>query len=135
MMMHNGRPFTVSQEKIVVTDRKKVVLAVRHTDERQAITQLLEDNQMHVYQAASGQDVILFLEDHPFDFLISDISLPDMHAWKMMGTLKECVDLTQLPTIIIMDEQTVVPLVNVTPVVRPVSMAKLKHIIKDLFSA
>lgn len=119
----------------MVTNRKKVVLAVRHADERQAITQLLEENQMHVYQAESGHDVILFLEDNPYDFLISDIFLPDMHAWKMMGTLKECIDLTQLPTIIIMDEQTVVPLMNVTPVVRPVSMAKLKHIITELFSA
>lgn len=133
--MYDGNCLTVSQEKTVVTERKKVVLAVRHADERQAITHLLEESQMHVYQAESGQDVILFLEDHPYDFLISDIFLPDMHAWKMMSTLKECIDLTQLPTIIIMDEQTVVPLMNVTPVVRPVSMAKLKHIIRQLFTA
>jgi hypothetical protein len=52
----------------------------------------------------------------------------------MLYTLKESVDLASLPTIVIMDEPTVVPLNNVTPVVRPVSMAKLKNVITKLFS-
>jgi CheY-like chemotaxis protein len=117
-----------------VTDGKEVVLAVRHSDERDAVTQLLSDMHMIIHQAESGQDAIYLLEDHACDFLVMDIQLTDMHAWKMLGTLKESVDVSSLPIIVIMDEPTVVPLANVTPVVRPVSMAKLKAIIHEIFS-
>ncbi len=117
-----------------MTDGKEVVLAVRHDDEREAVTHLLEELNMLVRQASSGREAIHILEDHICDFLVMDIQLNDMHAWKMLSTLKESVDLSTLPTIVIMDETTVVPLVNVTPVVRPVSMAKLKNVIINLFS-
>lgn len=117
-----------------MTDGKEVVLAVRHADERRAVTQLLEEMHMVIHQAETGQDAIILLEDHACDFLVMDIQLSDMHAWKMLGTLKESVKLDSLPIIVIMDEQTVVPLDNVTPVVRPVSMAKLKTIIYQIFS-
>ena len=118
-----------------VTDGKEVVLAVRHADERKAVSKLLEDLHMVVHHAENGQDAIYLLEDHACDFLVMEVQLPDMHAWKMLSRLKESVDLSSLPTIVIMDEQTFVPLANVTPVVRPVSMAKLKHVIFDLFSS
>lgn len=117
-----------------MTDGKEVVLAVRHDDERTAVTYLLKELHMTVHQAESGRDAIYILEDHACDFLVMDIQLDDMHAWRMLNTLKESVDLTDLPTIVIMDEPTVVPLNNVTPVVRPVSMAKLKNVITRLFS-
>ena len=120
--------------KTLVTDGKEVVLAVRHDDERKAVTYLLEDLNMTVRQAESGRDAIFILEDHACDFLVMDIQLNDMHAWKMLSILKESVDLTSLPTIVIMDETSVIPLSNVTPVVRPVSMAKLKNVIVKLFS-
>ena len=98
------------------------------------MTHLLEELHMQVHQAQSGRDAIYILEDQACDFLVMDIQLDDMHAWKMLNILKESVDLASLPTIVIMDEPTVVPLSNVTPVVRPVSMAKLKNIITRLFS-
>ncbi len=112
-----------------------VVLAVRHNDERQAVTNLLKDLHMEVHHAESGMEAIHLLEDNSCDCLVMDIQLPDMHAWKMLGTLRESVNLKGLPTVVIMDEQAVVPLDNVTPVVRPVALAKLRHIIFDLFSA
>ena len=117
-----------------MTDGKEVVLAVRKSDERTAVTHLLEELHMTVRQAETGRDAIYMIEDHHCDFLVMDIQLVDMHAWKMLSTLKESVDLTTLPTIVIMDEATVVPLTNVTPVVRPVSVAKLKNVIHNLFS-
>lgn len=118
-----------------MTDGKEVVLAVRHEDERKAVSSLLEDLHMVVHHAETGQDAIFILEDHACDFLVMEVQLSDMHAWKMLSRLKESVDLSSLPTIVIMDEQTFVPLANVTAVVRPVSMAKLKHIIFELFSS
>jgi response regulator RpfG family c-di-GMP phosphodiesterase len=118
-----------------VTDGKEVVLAVVDSEEREAVSTLLEDLHMIVHHADSGQDAIFLLEDYDCDFLVMDVQLSDMHAWKMISRLKEIVDVTTLPTIVIMDEKTSFPLSNVTSVVRPVSMAKLKHIIYNLFSA
>lgn len=117
-----------------MTDGKEVVLVVRQDDERQAVASLLEELNMTVHHAETGQGAIYMLEDHDCDFLLMDVQLPDMHGWKMLGRLKESVDLTTLPTVVIMDEATVVPLPNVTVVVRPVSMAKLRNIIFSLFS-
>lgn len=122
------------QGSVIVIDSKEGVLAVRHRDEEQAVTSLLQEMGMTVSHAASGRNAILLLEDHSFDFLIMDIQLSDMHAWQMLGILKESVDLNSLPTLVITNEQTVVPLPNVTLVVRPVSMAKLRNVIDSLFS-
>lgn len=111
---------------------REVVLAVRYADERQAFADLLADMQMIVHHAETGQDAIYLLEDHEIGFLVMDVQLADMHAWKMLATLRESVDLSLLNTIIVMDEANVVPLPNVTVIVRPVSMAKLRQIIGNL---
>jgi CheY-like chemotaxis protein len=135
-MFNRGLAF-YKQGNESVTEGKIVVLAVRHPDERQAVTELLQDLHMEVHHAESGLDAIHLLEDHKCDFLVMDIQLSDMHAWKMLGTLKESVKLDTLPTIVIMDmeEQAKVPLGNVTTVVRPVAISRLRHIIFDMFSA
>lgn len=113
---------------------KEVVLVVRHEDERTAVTRLLEEFDMIVHQAETGRQAIVIIEDNTCDFLVMDIQLDDMHAWKMLSTLKESVDLSKLPTIVMMDEKNVIPLSNVTPVVRPMSMASLKNVIHTIFS-
>lgn len=126
-----------NQGNVLATDGKIVVLAVRHLDEREAVSTLLEELKMEVHLADSGWDAIHILEDLSCDFLVMDIQLSDMHAWKMLGTLKESVNLDALPTIVIMDmdEQAKVPMGNVTTVVRPVALARLRHIIGQMFSA
>lgn len=108
---------------------KAVVLVVRHDDEREAIARVLKDMDVDVQHAHTGRDAIMLIEDQMGNRLVMDVQLADMHAWKMLGTLKESVDLAQLPTIVLMDKSIMVPLSNVTPVVRPVSMPKLRQII------
>jgi DNA-binding NtrC family response regulator len=125
----------VTQVNVTVTEGKTVVLAVRDEQERQAVTKLLQEMKMEVHHAESGWDAIHLLEDHTCDFLVMDIILSDMHAWKMLGTLKESVNLDKLPTIVIMDmdEHAKVPLGNVTTVVRPVALNRLRKLIDDMF--
>jgi PleD family two-component response regulator len=130
----NGHEQTATQQgDSLATEDKHVVLAVRQADERDAITALLEDIGMVVHHAHDGHEAMLLMEDNPCDLLLMDVHLTDMHAWKLLAMLRESMDLTTLPTVVIMDEQMVVPLSNVTPVVRPVAMAKLRHILLDLF--
>jgi len=118
-----------------VTKGKEVTLVVRYQDERDAVTALLEELGMTVHHAHSGQSAIFSLEDHTTDFLLMDALLEDMHAWQMLGILKESVDVFSLPTVIIADEQMVMPLSNVTVVVRPVSVAKLRQVIFNIFES
>jgi len=125
---------STSQGIVTVTEGKTVVLAVHKPDERQAVTDLLQEMNMEVHHAETAQDAIYLLEDFMCDFLVMDIQMPDMHAWRMLGTLRESVDISALPTIVIMDEKEIVSLANVTSVVRPVSMAKLRQIIDSLFT-
>lgn len=124
-----------SQEDTSLTEGKHAVLVVRQDDERQAIENLLKDMGMEVHHATTGRKTVLLLEDMQCDFLVADIQLSDMHTWKMLGTLKESYDVASLPIVVIMNEPTVVPLENITSVVRPVAMARLRHIIWDLFKA
>ncbi len=118
-----------------VINGKVVVLAVRQEEERQAISHLLHDLGMVIHHAQTGREAILIMEDHTCDSLILDIQLTDMHAWAMLGTLKESVDVSQLPVLVLMDEQTVLPPGNITPVVRPFSMVWLRSTLNALFKA
>ena len=131
--MNGHRQIATQQGDSLATEGKHVVLTVRQSDERDAISALLEDIGMIVHHAHDGHEAILLIEDETCDLLLLDVHLSDMHAWKLLAMLRESIDLTTLPTVVIMDEQMVVPLSNVTPVVRPVAMAKLRHIILDLF--
>ena len=110
---------------------KHVILAVRDPDEREVLATLLGQMGMVVSHAATGKDVIRIVEDESCDCLILDIQLPDLHAWTLLGTLKEIVDLYQLPTLVVMDEQSVIPLDHVTAIVRPVAITRLRLIIQN----
>lgn len=124
---------TTTRGETPETKGKIVVLAVRQDDERSAIGALLRDMGMELHHAYSGKEAIMLLEDNKCDFLLVDIQLSDMHAWTMLGTLKEIINLASLPTMVLMDEQFVAPLYNVTPVVRPFAMARLRFMIWDIF--
>jgi hypothetical protein len=117
------------------TRGKVAVLAVRQEEERKALTALLRDMGMAVHVAYSGKEAILLLEDHLCDLLVLDVQLGDMHAWTMLGTLKEIINLAHLPTLVLMDEQSVSPLYSVTPVVRPFAMARLRFMIWEIFKS
>lgn len=119
-----------SQGDVSVTEGKTVVLALNQHDEREAFIQLLaHDMKLTVHDAPSGQEAVYLMEDYPVDLLVIDIQLPDMHGWELLGTLKERINLSQLPIVVIMDDQTVVPIKSITSIVRPVSMALLRHTI------
>lgn len=124
---------TTTRGETPETKGKIVVLALRQDDERTAIAALLRDLGMELHHAYSGKEAIMLLEDNQCDFLLLDIQLTDMHAWTMLGTLKEIINLANLPTMVLMDEQLVAPLYNVTPVVRPFAMARLRFMVWEIF--
>jgi hypothetical protein len=116
-----------------VTHGKSVVLAVRQDEERQAIATLLQEMGMNIHHALSGKDVVMLMEDHECDGLVTDFQLSDMHIWTMLGTLKESVNLKNVPIVVLMDNPTVLPVFSVTSVIRPFSIVTLRSSIWDAF--
>ena len=97
-------------------------------------TDLLDELDMIVHQASSGEDAVFLVEDYRPDLLIMEISLPDMHAWKLLVTLRERINIAGLPIIIIMDEHKVMPLDNITSIMRPVGLAQFRNTIRSLLN-
>jgi len=115
-----------------ITNEKVGVLIVRDEEEREAIGELMNSLTIKVHHAQNSHETIMILEDNFCDFLIMDMQLPDKNGLAMLGKLRESVNLQSLPIIVISDEPVVVSLENVTTVVRPVALVRLKNIIESL---
>lgn len=110
---------------------KGVVLAVRHDDEREAIADLLIQQGMEVHHAHTAKDVVHVIEDFHVQLLVTDVQLPDMHAWMLLRKIDEIKPEPQVSLIVLADEAVAAPLRNVKLVVRPVALATLKQIVRD----
>jgi CheY-like chemotaxis protein len=110
---------------------KAIVLAVRHDEEREAIAKLLEGQGMTVYHAQTGRDVICFIEDYHCELLLTDIQLPDMHAWNMLNKINEIKPTPNVSLLVLSDDVAAAPLRNVKLMVRPVALATIKQIVTE----
>ena len=115
-----------------MADEKVVVMSMPKEDEQTAIYDLLMSMDLTVYRAESGMDTIYLLEDHHPDLLILDQDLSDMHAFKLLNELKERVRINKLPILVIADLHKVMPLQNITTLVRPVGLRHLEQTIASL---
>lgn len=122
------------QRELSVAEDKIAVMAIPQKDEQQAIRELLESMDLTVHLAGTGRDTIFLLEDYQPDLLILDMNLTDMHAWKLLLELKERVDISEVPILVIANEHKVMPLDNITTVVRPVGLAQLRYTIWSLLA-
>jgi DNA-binding response OmpR family regulator len=110
---------------------KGVVLAVRHDDEREAIAELLTQQGLEVHHAHTAKDVVHAIEDFHVQLLVTDVQLPDMHAWMLLRKIDEIKPEPQVSLIVLSDEAVAAPLRNVKLVIRPVALATLKQIVRD----
>ena len=122
-----------SQGDTAHTEGKRVVLAVSQEDEREALAELFAEMKLVVHIAPTGSDALVMLEDYQPNLLVMDVQLPDMHGWQLLNIMKEIQSLRALPVLVIMDEPQVVPAGRVQTIIRPVSMARLRHTIWTLF--
>jgi DNA-binding NtrC family response regulator len=124
------------QDEVSTTQGKDAVIVVRDDEERTALTNLLQSMGMHVFHASTRNETIIQLEDHPCDFLLIDMKIQDdVNALALLGKLRESVNLDMISIIVISDESIVVPVDNITVVVRPVAITRLRVIISNLFEA
>lgn len=111
-----------------------VVLALRRLEERQAISSVLIELPVIVHHVHTGQEAIHIIEDYGCDLLMMDLQLADMHAWTMLGKLKEIVDLEHMAITVFLDIQDVVPIEGVVPIVRPVAISRIRQIVRSALS-
>ncbi len=106
-----------------------IVLAVKHDDERKAFSAVFEEMSLDVKHASTATETLELLEDHEIDLLITEIELPDMHAWSMVSKIKEIDSLRELPIMVLTDQSNFG--MNVAKVdyilQRPISIQKLRH--------
>jgi CheY-like chemotaxis protein len=115
-----------------VAIEKVVVVALPVQEEREAVVALLEEMGLRVHLLSSGKQALLTLEDIVCDCIVMDTHLGDMHAWELLGGLREIVDLRRLPVIVITNDTAPIPLANVTPLVRPFAVARLKTLLQKI---
>lgn len=113
---------------------RQVLLILQNPNERSALKQILSDLQFEVTLIADGAHALLYLEEHLVDLLITDLHLPDMHAWQMISKLHEIMPYSKTPVLLITDE--VKPTMRAFAgehISRPLSISRLRyHIFKVL---
>lgn len=117
-----------TQQYQELTAGKLVVLALQQKDEMQAFSKVLDEMQLKIKQATTSDHAMMLLEDYQADLFIMDIALPDLHGWKMITKIREVDELRNLPITIITDQPNFgATIANVSYLVRPVSIARLRR--------
>jgi CheY-like chemotaxis protein len=111
---------------------RRVVVALHDEVERQAITELLQEMALRVYQAHNSQQVIVLLEDHrPCDLLIFDTHF-DHNPWPVINALREIAELSNIPKMILTDNREVA-WVGMIQLERPFSMMRLRQVLMEFY--
>jgi two-component system, sensor histidine kinase and response regulator len=68
---------------------------------REVLSRRLTRQGHAVNTAASGEDALRLLQEHPFDLVLLDIMMPDMDGYEVLGRLKADQRLRHIPVIMI----------------------------------
>jgi len=79
------------------------VLAVAHPDEREVVIGVLRDLRVDPLVAETAKDALRLLEDQHPELLITDVVLPDLHAWQLLSKARETDALNATGVIVIGD--------------------------------
>lgn len=123
-----------SQTDTTLTAGKTVLVLLCHEADEMTLTELGHELRMQMIFGNSGRDGLALLEElHP-DLLITELKLPDMHAWELLSKVREIDSLRLLPVMVLADGTTMVDKLLALAVaevdmflVRPLSRARLRH--------
>lgn len=69
---------------------QKIILIVDDEDAlREALGKILEDDGYGVISAASGEQALEILQDHPVDLMLTDIRMPGMSGLDLLKKIRE----------------------------------------------
>jgi HAMP domain-containing protein/signal transduction histidine kinase/DNA-binding response OmpR family regulator len=91
----------LSEIQAFVSRRVKKLLVVEDdATQRHAIVDLIGNGDVQVVAVGSGADAINALAGDPFDCMVLDLNLPDMHGTELIHRIKEQPALRRLPIIV-----------------------------------
>jgi CheY-like chemotaxis protein len=112
---------------------KPVVLALPQQSERQAVQAILEQLSVTAFCAPTGREAVIYLEDNDCAGLISDLQLPDMHAWSLLREVREVGLLPRLTIYVFSNEYLVSTLPGANLIVRPIAQPQLLRLLSNAF--
>ena len=68
----------------------RILFVEDHDAFRRALTRLLVNAGHEVTAVATADEALAACDARPFDLILSDIGLPDMDGWEMLGRLRRC---------------------------------------------
>lgn len=95
-----------SQVDAAALKGKRGIIACREDSERQVITGVLRALQMSVTSVSTAQETLNLIEEEPFDLLVMDVRLDDMHGWAMIGRLREIANMSGIKIIVLAEPET-----------------------------
>lgn len=91
-------------ETRAVSAGRTAVLVIANPDEREAVIPVLRDLNIDPVVVATGKEALHALEDLRPELLITDVILPDLHAWQVLVKAREVDVLETTGVIVIGDE-------------------------------
>ncbi|MGQ9907479.1 MAG: response regulator [Candidatus Flexifilum sp.] len=90
-------------ETRAVSAGRTAVLVIADADEREAIIPVLRDLHVQPVAVPTGRDALHALEDLRPDLLITDVTLPDLHAWQLLNKARE-IDVLETTGVIVIGD-------------------------------
>ena len=79
---------------------KDLLLVEDDSNQRQAITRLIDDGDVAITQAATGNEAMAALRKKPYDCMILDLGLPDMSGFDLLKLMENTPDITFPPVVV-----------------------------------
>jgi len=87
--------------KEFASPRTKRLLVVEDDDvERDAVLELLGDEDIEIVAASTGDEALAAMRDQPFDCVVLDLRLPDMSGFELLEQVQAEPDLATVPVVV-----------------------------------
>ncbi len=77
----------VNKEKAII--REKILIADDEYLIRWSLSQALSEQGYEVFSVENGKKALEFLKTETFDFIITDLFMPEMDGWKVLETVQK----------------------------------------------
>ncbi|HZV99616.1 MAG TPA: response regulator, partial [Methylophilaceae bacterium] len=94
-----GEEFSFIQQ-FLATDKRSLLVVEDDDVQRQAIVQLIDEDDVEITAVASGQEALEALRNSRFDCAVLDLTLPDIDGYALLDQIKEMPALRNLPIVI-----------------------------------
>lgn len=84
----------------ISTSVKKLLLVEDDNVMRSSLTQLIENDNVKVYEAEKGNDALKLLENENFDCMVLDLGLSDISGFNLIEKIKKNKKIDEIPIII-----------------------------------